>query len=160
MPRQYRVTFENVAISGATNDLFQIVGAAGKLVRVKRFHWGATDTTLPTAQMVQTRVRFLPATVTNGSGGTTPTPQKIDPGDAAASFTSLANNTTKATTSGTAVVLAESGDHIYSGYDKTWKDEDMPTIGAATESLVLEILSTVSGTVHISGEAECLEYGG
>lgn len=157
MPRMYRVTFEGVLVSGATNDLIQINGAAGKILRIKRYWWGNTNTTLATAQMIQTRCRFLPATVTNGSGGTTPTPQKLDPGDAAASFTSLANNTTKATTSGTAAILDEQGEHIFAGVDISFQS---PPIIGPSEAFVFELLSTVTGTVNLSGGIEVEEMGG
>jgi len=107
--------------------------------------------------MLETRCRFLPATVTNGSGGSTPTISKVDPGDSAASFTVLANNTTKATSSGTAIVADESGDHIYSGYDNTFAVRS--PIGP-NEAFVFELLSTVSGTVHLSGGVTVEEIGG
>src|SRR4051794_5105874 len=105
MPRIYTVSFENVSVSAA-QDLLQIKGASNKVLRILRRWVSATDTTIPTAQMLRLRERFLPATVTDGSGGSTPTPAKRDQGDAAATFTALANNTTPATTNGTAVVLA------------------------------------------------------
>src|SRR5580698_10257812 len=106
MPRRYKITFESVSVSAA-QDLIQVSGAAGKMVRILRCGVGATDTSLPTAQMLSLRQRFLPTTVTNGSGGTTPTVTKVDPGDAGAILTALANNTTKATTNGTALVQDE-----------------------------------------------------
>jgi hypothetical protein len=156
MAREYKVTFEQVAVSAA-QDLIQVVGAAGKMVLVKAVWWGSTDTTAPTAQMVASRCRFLPATVTNGSGGTTPAIVKTDPGDAAASFTALANNTTKATTTGTATVHDESGDHIFSGYSNIFLK---PIPIGPSESFVFELLSTVSGTVHLSGGVIVEEIGG
>lgn len=156
MSRLYRVTFSAVAVSAA-QDLFQIKGASGKIIRILNRWIGATDTTLPAGQMLQLRERFLPATVTDGSGGSTPTPAKTDPGDAAASFTALANNTTKATTSGTAIVLHETGVHIYNGFDE---DHDAPPVIGPSESYVFELLSTVSGTVHLSGGVLIEEIGG
>lgn len=156
MPRVYSVTFEEVAVSAA-QDLVQIKGASGKTLRILRAWWGATDTTLPTSQQVSTRGRFLPATVTDGSGGSSPTPRKFDPGDAAASFTALANNTTPASTNGTATILLERGDHIYAGMSHSFRNP--PVIGPS-ESFVFELLSTVTGTVHLSGGVEVEETGG
>lgn len=156
MARAYTVTFENVLVA-AVQDLVQINGAAGKLVRIKRIWIGATDTTPPVAQMLSLRARFLPATVANGSGGTAPTPQRFDPGDAAASATALANNTTKATTTGTAAILEENGAHVYTGYDYTFPQA--PVIGPS-EAFVFELLSTVSGTVNLSGGVTFEEAGG
>lgn len=156
MPRNYVVTFEGVTVTAA-QDLIQLTGAAGKIIRPIRAWVKNTDTTLATAQMLQTRCRFLPATVTPGSGGSTPAIGKVDPGDAAASFTALANNTSKATTGGTAVVLDEGGDHIFSGYDNTF---NVRTPIGPSEAFVFELLSTVSGTVHLSGGVLVEEIGG
>ena len=115
------------------------------------------DTTLATGQNLSLRARFLPATVTVGSGGTTGiTPSKNDPGDAACSSTTCAtNNTTQATTSGTAVILGTWGAHLYAGSDQPF---DCP-IGPS-EAYVWELLSTVSGTVKLSGMVEFDEFGG
>ncbi len=157
MGRQYYVPFEQVAVAAA-QDLLQINGAAGKMLKILRVKWGCTDTTLATSQSVATRCRFLPATVTNGSGGTTPTISG-SPGNSAASFTALANNTTKATTSGTPVVTFESGDHLYNGFEKFWGKDESPVVGPS-EAFVFELLSTPSGTVHLSGGADVEEIGG
>ena len=158
MPRVYRVTFEGVAVTAA-QDLVFVPGATGKMVRILRRWVGATDTTLPTAQMLQLRERFLPATVTAGTGGTTGiTPSKTDPGDATCSITTAGtNNTGKATTSGTAVVLNEDSCHINNGYNEY--SLNPPPIGPS-EGYVFELLSTVSGTVHLSGGVEFEEIGG
>jgi hypothetical protein len=155
MPREYEVTFEDVAVSAA-QDLLQIKGGTGKMLRILSVNVGSTDTTAPTSQQIKLRCRFLPTTVTDGSGGTTPTPAAIDPGDAAATFTAKANNTTKATTSGTAVVLKEAGAHIAAGWE--WGFIKPPVVGPS-QSFVFELLSTVSGTVHLSGGATVEEIG-
>jgi hypothetical protein len=156
MPRSYTVSFENVAVSAA-QDLLQIKGATGKILRILEVWVGATDTTSPTNQQLRIRQRFLPATVTDGSGGSTATPEPVDPGDAAASFTCKTNNTTQATTSGTPVVLRTDGPNILAGYDYTWP---RPPIVGPSESFTFELLSTVSGTVHLSGGALVEELGG
>jgi hypothetical protein len=157
MPRIYSVTFEQVAVSAA-QDLVQITGASGKMCLIKSVEVYPTDTTLVTAQDWALRSRFLPATVTNGNG-TSATPQKNDPGDAAASFTAIVNSTTKATTSGTAVTQREWGGHIFAGFAYTWPTGSEPTVGPS-EAFVFELLSTVSGTVHLSGTVLVAEIGG
>lgn len=158
MPRIYTVSFEQVAVSAA-QDLFQIKGATGKIVRIHRFELGATDTSLPTAQMLSIRGQYLPATVTDGSGGSSPTPRPVDPGDAAASFTAKANNTTQATTSGTAATLWEKGVHVYAGADKSFDPDQLPPIGPS-ESFVFGLLGAPSGTLHLSGTVTVEEIGG
>lgn len=158
MGRFYRVTFKGVAVSAA-QDLVQITGATGKMMRILR-HWvGITDTSVATGQMIQLEGRFLPATVTVGSGGTTGvTPSKNDPGDAACSSSTCAiNNTTQATTSGTAIVTYENGCHLYQG--DNWRYDNPPVVGPS-EAFVFSLISTVSGTVHMSGGVEIEEIGG
>lgn len=161
MGRRYIISFESVSIGGAAQDLVQVIGASGKTVRLVRAWWGATDTTLPTAQMASTRIQFLGATVTNGSGGGTPAIKRVDPGDAAPSVTALSNNTTPASSSGTTNTLDESGDHIFNGYRSppNWIDgKSGPSIQSG-ESLSLQLLSSLSGTVHLSGGCEVDESG-
>jgi hypothetical protein len=156
MPREYTVVFTGVVVAAA-QDLFQVIGASGKIVKIKRIALADIDTTVPTAQNLELRCRFLPATVTNGSGGSAPTPQPMDPGDAAASFTAKANSTTKATTNATAVVLYSGGCRIESGLDYSFTS---PPIVGPSESFVFELLSTVSGTCTMSGQVDVEESGG
>jgi hypothetical protein len=158
MGRIYRVTFDAVLVAAA-QDLVFIPGATGKMVRVLHRWVGATDTTLVSAQSIQLRERFLPATVTAGTGGTTGiTPTKTDPGDATCSITAAGtNNTGKATTSGTALILWTNGVHLWNGYDD---DLDAPYPIGPGEGYVFELESTVSGTVHLSGGVEIEEIGG
>lgn len=156
MGRLYTVQFEKISVS-ALQDLFEIKGAVGKTLKVKRLILSDVDVSpLPAAQMLPIRARFLPATVTSGSGGSTPTPQKTDQGDAAASFTAGANNTTKATTNGTAVTFLEDGFHIYNGYDKPISG---PAVVDPSTSIVLELITAPSGPITLSGTIEVEETG-
>jgi|SRR5580700_3769455 hypothetical protein len=156
MARRYSFEFSGVTVA-APQDLFQIIGAAGKTVKIISVSLADIDTTLPTNQQLQLRARFLPATVTNGSGGSAPTGQPFDPGDAAASVTCKANSTTKATTSGTASILLADGCNIYAGY--AYPFASPPVIGPS-ESFVFELLSTPSGTCTMSGTCIVEETGG
>jgi hypothetical protein len=163
MPRLYTITFEGVAVS-APQDLVTLLlptsAANFKQIDVVRWWLGATDTTLPTAQMLQTRCRWLPATVTAGSGGSTPTPTVWDQGDSAAKCTAHANDTSKSTTNGTAVIIDEQGFHIYNGYDSAVAGRPAfpcPNNSTSAQAFVFELLSTVSGTVHLSGGIDFAE---
>jgi hypothetical protein len=157
MPRCYHVNFSAVTVAAA-QDLVQITGATGKQMRIVRCWVGCPTTSLPTAQGLALRARFLPATVTVGSGGTTGiTPSKADQGDATCSSTTCAtNNTTQATTNGTAVVLYANGVHIYLG--DIWTPPAPVWIGPS-QAFVWELLSTVSGTVTLSGGVAIEEVG-
>jgi hypothetical protein len=152
MPRTYSVSFTAVAVTAA-QDLIAIYGAAGKMCKIRRISVNIAASTLPAVVGLEIRCRFLPATVTAGSSGTAPTPQKLDNGDAAATFTARVNDTTPATTSGTAAVLESNGAHVYAGYD--YQFPIPPKVGPS-QAFVFELLNTVtatlSGTVIVDEE--------
>jgi len=154
MPRAYTVKFEKVAVA-AIQDLFAIIGGAGKIVRLTGFNLSDVDNTPPTAQMLALRASYLPATVTAGSGGSTPTPAPVDHGDAAATFTAAANNTTQATSSGK-ITLWEGGCHLYAGIDF---DFDPPILVNPSTTAVIELITTPGASLTVSGTARCTEEG-
>lgn len=156
MARKYVVSFDNVTVT-AVQDLIQINGAAGKMCRIIRAQVYDVDNTPPTSQHLRLRCRILPATVTNGSGGSTPTPAKTDQGDAAATFTALANSTTPATTSGTAQVVDEGGCHVSAGYE-TMFGGAYPTV-AVSQAFVFELVTAPNGTLKLSGSVTVEEIG-
>jgi len=161
MPRIYTVSFEQALIT-AVQDLFQVSGAAGKMLRIRRAVLSCSDPVLPASQMLAVRARFLPATVISGSGGGNPTPARTDPGDAAASFVALTNSTTKATTNGSPATLYESGFYLYKGFDEPFDDgvgHGAPLVGPG-EAWVLELLNGLIGVVHLSGTVWVEEMGG
>ncbi len=156
MARLYTVSFINVTISAA-QDLLAVKGSTGKTLQLRRYWWAMNDTTLETAQGVRTNLKFGSATVTLGSGGSGPTPRPIDPGDSAASFTCRANDTTPATTSGSFVNIAPNGGHNYGGGDFNF-GLDGPVCGL-NQGIILELLSTLSGTCAWSGGMLLAESG-
>lgn len=157
MGRQYDINFENIAVSAA-QDLVAVLSAATKSLKLVRARVGATDSSIPTAQMLQIRVRIGTTAVTLGSGGASATARPLDPGDSAFAGTAHVNDTSKATTSGAFTILEETGCHIYAGYDYTWPQDARPTVNLAG-GFVFELLSTVSGTVHLSGGIRVEEVG-
>jgi hypothetical protein len=155
MPRRYTVTSEATTATAAS-DLLQIKGAANKVLIIVRWWWRPYDNTLATAQVLATRCRRLPATVTDGNGSAI-TPRAYDFGDVAATFTALGNNTTKATTNGTATIHDEAGAHIYNGYDQ---QPEKGIIIAPSQSFVFELLnSTVQNAPLLQFGAEVDEIG-
>ncbi len=157
MPRTYTVSFKNVTISAA-QDLVACKGSSGKTCRVRRVWLQMNDTTLQTAQGLRLNLKYGSATVTLGSGGSSPTPRPLDPGDAAASFSCVANATTPSTTSGAFVDLMPTGGHNYGGFDYTFPRGEEPVFGL-NEGVVWELLSTVSGTCNFSGGMTVEESG-
>lgn len=160
MGRIYTVSFEQVTVS-ALQDLFEIYFGASiyKSVRILRQWLECADTTIPTAAILPIRSRILPSAVTNGSGGSTANIGKTDLGDAAASFIAKANNSSKASTTGTPSIEYEGGLHIYQGHE--WMFTRPPVIiGGSGSSFVFELLAVPAGfSVKFSGGLEVEETG-
>jgi hypothetical protein len=156
MSRIGRVTFEQIACSTFT-DLVEISPVAPRMIRVLHRWVGCTDNNIPAAQMFALRERYLPATVTHGSGGSTPQVGSLDPGDPLTTATIRCNSTAKATTSATAVILWEDGAHLYNGYDDAL---DEPYVIPAGAAYVFELLTAFSPAVHLSGGVTFEEIGG
>ncbi len=116
MARDYTVTFSKVSVA-AVQDLWSILGSAGKIAEIRGFSIDDVDTTAPTDQQVAIRCRFSSATFTAGSGGSAPTPAPVDPGDSAASFTARANDTSQGTTSGSFTTKFEGGFNVKAGIE-------------------------------------------
>jgi hypothetical protein len=158
--RRYNLNMPPTTVSAA-QDLFQFNGVAGLMYRIIRQWISCTDTTIATGQMISLRSRRLPATVTSGSGGTgSLTPANLDPGDATCSSTgNLINSTTKATTSGTAVITWLGSTHLYAAHLWDYEQADQHIFVPPSTAWVFELLSTVSGTVNLSGGIEIEELG-
>src|SRR5262245_57295791 len=100
--RVYTIPFVGTA-SSTTTDLINIDPAVDKPVRLLCFDIGQQSRVGDANEdMIGWTIRrFTGATITNGSGGSAPTPTPVNPGDPAASFTARVMDTTIATTSGT-----------------------------------------------------------
>jgi hypothetical protein len=157
MPRVYDVPFKFVTISAA-QDLVAVKGSTGKTCRVRRVWLYMNDTTLQTAQGLRLNVKYSSATLTLGSGGSSPTPAPHDAGDSAASFTAVANATTPSTTSGAFTDRTPAGGHNYAGFDFSWPKGEEIVFGL-NEGVIFELLSTVSGTCNFSGGMTVEESG-
>lgn len=110
--RAYTVPFAATAAT-AKQDLLYLKPAADKPISVESIELAASGGTADAGdaqeELLDLRLIRLPATVTVGSGGTAPTPTPNSPNDAAAGFTARVNDTTVATTSGTALTVLASG---------------------------------------------------
>lgn len=145
MSRFYTVS-SNAVVGAAAMDLACIIGAAGKVLKVHRIECASTDAAAPTSGEMNFRCRYLSATVTNGSGGTTPTPAKQDQGDAAATFTAHANDTSGASSSGTVIILWSGAAHVLTGLD--YMPKSPWTVNPSTAA-TFELLTLPSGTIHV-----------
>ena len=100
--RIYTMSFTNVTLS-AVQDMLAVYAGASKIFAVLSVNLGQVTGTTVANQRV--RLRYLPTTVTTGSGGSAGTLKPFVSGDAAVTVTGRINDTTQATTSGTAVDL-------------------------------------------------------
>lgn len=140
-------SFENQTIA-AIMDLFSLKAGVANGLAIRSFSLTAGATV---AAIIRVRLKVLPVTVTNGSGGAASTPQKTDRKVTyTTTTTARQRDTTQATTSGTAVIL------------KSWEwnalgpleyvpptPEERETIGAG-EALVLD-LAAAPASVSMSG---------
>jgi hypothetical protein len=153
--RQYTVGFENVAIT-AVQDLFNLTPAADKPIRLCGLTLcnvgGAADAGDAQEELLRLSIRRMAATVTNGTGGTTPTPQPKDPNDAAAGVTARANDaTTRATTTGTNTLWLPDGWNVRIPYTM-WFDPDFRLEAAGTAQRIIIGLDTApADSLAVSG---------
>lgn len=163
MGRVYTVPFDEITIT-ALQDLFEIYFPAStyKALKILRQWLNCSDITLPSSAILPIRSRILPSIVTHGTGGTTIATSAIgknDPGDSNPSFTALANNTTKATTTGTVSWSYDDGFHIYQGHERMFSRPPV-IIGGQGQSFVFELLAVpASFSVKFSGGLEVEEIG-
>lgn len=158
MSKVCTVTFESVTVTAA-QDMISLKAAATKPIRILRYWVGATNTSIPTSQMLALRARVATATLTAGSGGGAATPVALDVTNTTAiSATARKNDTTGATTNGAFTIVDEQGAHIFNGYDSAAQGRialDVPISGG----FVWELLSTVVGAVALSGGVDFEEVG-
>lgn len=155
MGRIYSAVMASVAITNANGDVdwFELAPADDKPCKLRGFVISQTSE-VGDAQEEGLRFRILrlPATFTSGSGGTTPTPAPMDSADVAAGATTEANNTTVATTSGTAIVLAEFGwNERNSPYEMWFPDDRFAPKVKQGEGLVIRQETTVADDVTCMG---------
>lgn len=160
--RVYSVVFDNVAVTTAV-DFFELNPGVDKPIRILSLDIGQTNRTGDANEdmLRWSIVRMTGATLTSGSGGTTPTPQPLNPGDGAAGFTSEANNTTVASTSGTTTQLHNSCFNTRVGL--LWVPPP-ECLGAGIDSagtgiLLVRLLEAPSASTTFSGTVYVEELG-
>lgn len=113
--RAYSCTTAAVATT-TTVDLGYYKPAADKIIVLEAVYLsnvgGTADAGDAQEELLRLEIIRLPATVTVGSGGSAVTPNPISTNDAAAGFTARGNDTTLATTSGTALTHHADGFNV------------------------------------------------
>jgi hypothetical protein len=153
--RLYTVVFTAVSVTVA-QDLFYLKPAADKPIDLEAVYisnvGGTADAGDAQEELLRLEIIRLPATVTAGSGGTAPTPNPINPNDAAAGFTSRVNDTTVATTSGTALTLHSDGWNVRAGWPFPAVPEHRIPVANA-QALVVRLNTAPADAILISGTA-------
>lgn len=158
MGRKYCISFDRVAVS-AVQDLFEILVPADMVMVVHRLVV-SQDSEEGDAEDEQLYVslRRVSGSPTSGSGGSTPTPQPLDQGDAASTLTAEANNDTQLS-GGTNVVVHSEAFNIRAGLDYHPTPEERIVISPSTRLLV-ELEEAPADAVTMSGTLIVEEVGG
>lgn len=143
--RIYESGFDSVTIGTAVQDIWSILSGASNGIQL---HWiQLTAAGVTTAAQVRLRLKRGTATVTIGSGGTTPAKNLVDDGDTKASGSTLhANDTTQATTSGNFTGLVKYFQWnvlLPFDYMPGPEDEDRPSCSVA-EALLLDLPAVIT----------------
>lgn len=152
MSRCYSVAYSGTyTAAGTDTDLFEAAPADDKPIRLLGFTIGQTSE-IGDAQEEGVRISIirLPATFTGGSGGSTVTAAPIDGVDAAAGGTYKCNNTTVATTSGTAVTMVEMGWNERNTPYEFWFPPGLAPVVRQTEGLVVRGQTTIADDMSIA----------
>lgn len=151
--RPYAISFAAVAVS-AQQDLFYIKPAADKLVVIEAVYisnvGGTADAGDAQEELLRIEVIRLPATVTVGSGGAAATPNPLMTNDTAAGMTARVNDTTVATTSGTALNMHTDGMNVRIPYVWMPPPEHRPMVGNA-QAIVVRLVTTPADAVTMNG---------
>lgn len=144
----YAVSFVAVSVSAA-QDLIAILAASNVPVNIARCSLSAEGVTAPADLRIN--LKRLPATVAAGSGGTTPVAfEMAQVSGRSASATLYANNTTRATTSGTINILWAGTMQQLNNYDDVLIPEFWPQINPA-QLFVLGLEAAPGAAITLSG---------
>jgi hypothetical protein len=142
----FTITCDNVAVTAA-QDVLTAYAASTKKLQLLAVEMSANGQT--TVGNYPLSIKYLPSSVTAGSGGSSVTGHNINPDGASPSFTARANDTTLATSSGTVFIAATQFNPINGYY---WQ----PPVGIGDEpkadlsgALAL-VLESVTGTLNVS----------
>lgn len=150
MSRIYAIPYTGTLTNaGGDSDWLELLPADDKPVRLRGWILGQTSEVGDAAEeAVRLTVYRMTATVTSGSGGTAVTGVPVDVADAAAGFAAECNNTTVATTSGTATIFSEMAWNIRASPFEFWyPDERFCPVAKQGEGLIVRCQTTLADDV-------------
>jgi hypothetical protein len=145
--RIYASGIDNTSIGTAVQDIWLLFNGASNGCQL---HWiQATAAAVTTAAQIRMRLKRGTATVTAGSGGSTPAKNLVDDGDSKASGATVhANDTTQATTSGNFTGLVKYFQwNVLLPFDYMPGPEDEDRDAASvSEALILDLPAVITAT--------------
>jgi hypothetical protein len=161
MGRIYTVSYiGTLANAGGNSDLLELLPADDKPVRLRGLILSQSSEVGDAAEEgLRITIQMMNATVTGGSGGSAVTPCPIKHSATAAGVAVECNNTTVATTSGSAVTFADFNWNIRnSPYEMWFPDDRFCPFAVQTEALLVRMETTpaddITGSVVFFIEEE------
>lgn len=150
----YRVAYTGTLTNaGGDSDLLSIQPADDKPCRLIGWIIGqSTEVGDIQEESLRITMRHMTATVTIGSGGSSPTPSANRPGTTevvAAGFTARCNDTTVSTTSGTSTIMEELAWNVRSSPWERWIPEELRPVAFQGEVIILRCESTPADDLTI-----------
>lgn len=160
MGRKYTAQTNGVAVT-AQQDFIEILAPTDAVVIVHDIEISQTsDAGDAQEEMLSIKMVRGVGSVTSGSGGTTPTPQPIEDGDAAFGGTTEMNNTTKMVVgSGTLETLAAWAWNVRIPFQKIFTPETRPVISPGNR-LTVELATTPADSITCNCTVTFEEVGG
>ena len=155
MGRLYTSTFTGVAASAA-QDLFSLLTPADLIAEVHELHIAQDSDVGDSAEIIEI-IRVRSGQTTVGSGGTAPAMERKEGGDAAATCTVRANDTTQAS-SGTIIAKYHWGWNVRVPFEKVWTPETRPLLIPSTR-MTFELMANPSSAITVSGTLVFMELG-
>jgi hypothetical protein len=150
----YTGTFTN---AGGNTDLLSVQPADDKPTKLRYLSVSQISEVGDSAEEgIQVSVQRFPATFTVGSGGSAVTPTPVDSADTAYGGTVRCNDTTVATTSGSAVQFGYFGWNVRAQLVEWWSDDRSCPKAKQGEALVIRADTTPADDMTIN-LAFCLE---
>ena len=138
MSRKYSAAVTAVNVSTVPQDLFEIKSPASKVIKIHECRISQDGSAV--SSQVRLRVSKLTATVTDGSGGSTPAAVAAEDGDSASAATVKANSTTQATTTGSKATWLSDAFNVLSGWLWLPAPEDQLVL-SPNDACVVEVLA-------------------